>query len=112
MVRKPCINVSDSIPVICLPVLTSRRFGAITWMCICYTHMYVNCVVWYQAEYLIDDDHSRFMKAMEAQGIPRETLPYKAPFQPFGSWFALISTGIITIFKGQLQLNNLNIWLD
>ncbi|KAJ3485696.1 hypothetical protein NLI96_g4786 [Meripilus lineatus] len=56
-------------------------FGAITWMCICYTHI-------------------RFMKAMEAQGIPRETLPYKAPFQPFGSWFALISTGIITIFKG------------
>jgi len=43
----------------------------------------------------------RFMKAMEAQGLSRDSLPYKAPFQPFGSWFALISTGIITIFKGE-----------
>ncbi|KAK7693614.1 hypothetical protein QCA50_003183 [Cerrena zonata] len=56
-------------------------FGAITWMCICYTHI-------------------RFMKALKAQGIARETLPYMAPFQPYGSWFALIATGIITIFKG------------
>ena len=40
------------------------------------------------------------MKALRAQGISRDDLPFKAPFQPFGSWFALISTGIITIFKG------------
>lgn len=40
------------------------------------------------------------MNALKAQGISRSTLPYKAPFQPFGSWFALISTAIITIFKG------------
>lgn len=56
-------------------------FGAITWICICYSHI-------------------RFMKALRAQGISRDTLPYKAPFQPFGSWCALISTCIITIFKG------------
>jgi len=43
----------------------------------------------------------RFMKAMKAQGLSRDSLPYKAPFQPFGSWFALISTGIITISKGK-----------
>lgn len=40
------------------------------------------------------------MGALKAQGISRDTLPYKAPFQPFGSWFAIISTGIITLFKG------------
>ncbi|OBZ75307.1 hypothetical protein A0H81_04423 [Grifola frondosa] len=56
-------------------------FGAITWMCICYTHI-------------------RFMGAIKAQGMSRDDLPYKAPFQPFGSWFALISTTIIMIFKG------------
>jgi len=56
-------------------------FGAITWMCICYTHI-------------------RFMRALRAQGVSRDGLPYKAPLQPFGSWFALISTAIITIFKG------------
>ncbi|THU78638.1 dicarboxylic amino acid permease [Dendrothele bispora CBS 962.96] len=56
-------------------------FGAITWMCITYSHI---C----------------FMKALKAQGISRDTLPFKAPFQPYGSWFALIATGIITFFKG------------
>ncbi|ESK82573.1 dicarboxylic amino acid permease [Moniliophthora roreri MCA 2997] len=56
-------------------------FGAITWMCICYSHI-------------------RFMKALKVQGRSRDTLPYKAPFQPFGSWFALITTAIITLFKG------------
>ncbi|PFH54397.1 hypothetical protein AMATHDRAFT_53372 [Amanita thiersii Skay4041] len=56
-------------------------FGALTWMTICYTHI---C----------------FMRALKAQGRSREDLPYKAPCQPWGSWFALIVTGIITFFKG------------
>ncbi|KAF9246565.1 dicarboxylic amino acid permease [Melanogaster broomeanus] len=56
-------------------------FGALTWMAISYTHI-------------------RFMGALTAQGISRDTLPYKAPLQPYGSWFALVSTGIITVFKG------------
>jgi amino acid transporter len=56
-------------------------FGALTWMAILYSHI-------------------RFMKALEVQGKSRDTLPYKAPFQPWGSWFALGSTIIITFFKG------------
>ncbi|KAK7014905.1 aa-permease domain-containing protein [Favolaschia claudopus] len=56
-------------------------FGAITWMCIAYSHI-------------------SFMRALKAQGKSRDTLPYKAPFQPYGSWLALISTGIIVFFKG------------
>ncbi|KAF8522315.1 putative DIP5-glutamate and aspartate permease [Hysterangium stoloniferum] len=56
-------------------------FGAITWMCILYSHI-------------------RFMKALKLAGISRDSLPYKAPFQPYGAWFALINTGIITLFKG------------
>jgi len=56
-------------------------FGALTWMAIAYSHI-------------------RFMKAMQVQGLSRDTLPYRAPFQPYGSWFALINTGVITLFKG------------
>ncbi|OJA18538.1 hypothetical protein AZE42_04008 [Rhizopogon vesiculosus] len=56
-------------------------FGAITWMCISYTHI-------------------AFMGALKAQGIDRNTLPYKAPFQPYASWFALIFTGIVLFFNG------------
>jgi amino acid transporter len=40
------------------------------------------------------------MKALKVQGLSRDELPYKAPFQPWGSYFALITTGIITFFKG------------
>lgn len=40
------------------------------------------------------------MKALKIQGKSRDDLPYKAPFQPYGSWFALIATGIILFFKG------------
>lgn len=49
---------------------------------------------------------SRFMKALKAQGMSRDDLPYKAPFQPWGSWFALVATGIITLFKGELWPNS------
>jgi len=56
-------------------------FGAITWMCILVSHL-------------------RFMSALKAQGISRDDLPYKAPFQPYGNYFALISTAIIAFFKG------------
>lgn len=56
-------------------------FGALTWLTILWSHM-------------------RFMKALKAQGISRDSLPYKAPFQPWGNWFAFISTIIITFFKG------------
>jgi yeast amino acid transporter len=40
------------------------------------------------------------MGALAENGMSRDNLPYKAPFQPWGSWFALIATGIITLFKG------------
>jgi yeast amino acid transporter len=44
--------------------------------------------------------YRRFMQALKAQGISRDELPYKAPYQPYGNYFALISTGIIAFFKG------------
>ncbi|KAJ6630751.1 dicarbixylic amino acid permease [Mycena sp. CBHHK59/15] len=56
-------------------------FGAITWICITISHL-------------------AFMRALKAQGISRDTLPFKAPFQPHGSWIAVISTTIIVLFKG------------
>jgi amino acid transporter len=56
-------------------------FGALTWMSILYSHL-------------------RFMKALKAQGMSRDDLPFKAPFQPYGTYFAFISTAIITFFKG------------
>jgi amino acid permease len=48
---------------------------------------------------------SAFMRALKAQGIDRNTLPYKAPFQPYASWFALIFTGIVLFFNGSTYLS-------
>nr|CRX79058.1 hypothetical protein ls5930a1_00104 [Leucosporidium scottii] len=56
-------------------------FGALTWMSILVSHI-------------------RFMKALKAQGIARSSLPYIAPMQPYFAWFALITTAIVTFFKG------------
>ena len=47
-------------------------FGALTWMSILFSHI-------------------RVMGALKAQGISRDTLPYKAPFQPWFVWFSFIT---------------------
>ncbi|BEJ11009.1 hypothetical protein CspHIS471_0104310 [Cutaneotrichosporon sp. HIS471] len=44
--------------------------------------------------------HIAMMKGLRAQGISRDTLPYKAPFQPYLTYFALSFTILLTIFKG------------
>jgi hypothetical protein len=49
---------------------------------------------------------SRFMAALKAQGVSRDTLPYKAPFQPYGAWVALFFTFLITFFKVRFVLNS------
>jgi len=34
------------------------------------------------------------------QGISRDTLPFKTPFQPYVSWFAMVFFSVIIIFNG------------
>ncbi|KAH0830529.1 amino acid permease/ SLC12A domain-containing protein [Lanmaoa asiatica] len=94
------LNVnSSSAAVFAYFVNLLSAYGALTWMAITYTHM---CVL--ETRGGGSDEtvgFSRFMSALKAQGISRDTLPYKAPLQPYGSWFALVCTGIITLFKGK-----------
>jgi len=44
--------------------------------------------------------HIAFMKALKAQGISRDTLPWKAPLQPYAAYVAFVITAIVTLFKG------------
>lgn len=44
--------------------------------------------------------HLAMMRGLKAQGISRDTLPYKSPFQPYAAIFALFITVLIAIFKG------------
>ncbi|KAG1756833.1 dicarboxylic amino acid permease [Suillus paluster] len=79
------LNVSSSSStVFAYTVNLLSAFGAITWMTIAYSHI---C----------------FMQALKAQGISRDSLPYKGSCQPLGSWFVLVSTGIILLFKGRFD---------
>lgn len=42
---------------------------------------------------------SRFRKACQVQGLPQESLPYKAPFQPYATWIAF-SCCLVLMFVG------------
>ncbi|PVH74167.1 hypothetical protein DL98DRAFT_519476 [Cadophora sp. DSE1049] len=42
----------------------------------------------------------QFYKALEAQGIDRNTLVFKSPFQPYTAWAAFFYFAIIIIFNG------------
>lgn len=43
--------------------------------------------------------HIRFMQALKAQGIPRSSLAYKSPFQPYGTYFALTICVLVIFLK-------------
>jgi len=42
----------------------------------------------------------QFYKALEAQGVDRNTLVFKSKFQPYTAWFAFIYFALILIFNG------------
>lgn len=43
----------------------------------------------------------RFLKALEAQGISRDSLPYKGPLpQPFAAWYGLVGNFIMVFVGG------------
>lgn len=42
----------------------------------------------------------KFHKALEAQGVDRNTLVFKSPFQPYLAWIALAFFTIIILFNG------------
>ncbi|EED16247.1 amino acid permease, putative [Talaromyces stipitatus ATCC 10500] len=42
----------------------------------------------------------RFHAAMKAQGVSRDTLPWKSPFQPYTAWVGFVGSTIITLVAG------------
>ncbi|KAL1998780.1 hypothetical protein VTN02DRAFT_5582 [Thermoascus thermophilus] len=42
----------------------------------------------------------RFKKALEVQGISRDSLPYRGRFQPYVAWYALTATFVMTFVGG------------
>jgi amino acid transporter len=44
--------------------------------------------------------HIAFMRGMKAQGIPRSTLVYRSPLQPYLTYYGMFMTLVISVFKG------------
>lgn len=42
----------------------------------------------------------KFYNALKAQGVDRNTLVFKSPFQPYLAWIALIFFSVIILFNG------------
>lgn len=42
----------------------------------------------------------RFHSALKAQGISRDSLPWKGPFQPYTAWVGFVGSTIITLVAG------------
>lgn len=42
----------------------------------------------------------RFHRAMKVQGIDRDTLPWKSPFQPYTAWWGFLGSTIIALVQG------------
>ncbi|KAL7921004.1 amino acid permease/ SLC12A domain-containing protein [Trichoderma austrokoningii] len=53
-------------------------------------------IVWASVSFM----YLRFYYALRYNGIDRDTLPYKSPFQPFLAYFALIFCLVIALFNG------------
>lgn len=49
------------------------------------------CIAW---------SYIRFKRACEAQGLSRDALPYKAPFQPYAAWISLICCFVMVFVGG------------
>lgn len=62
-------------------VTISTVAGLLTWASISYSHI-------------------RFMKALDYNGISRDSLPFKAKFGAWYTWYALICNIIVTIIQG------------
>ncbi|GAB7352439.1 hypothetical protein MBLNU459_g2855t1 [Dothideomycetes sp. NU459] len=48
----------------------------------------------------INVSHIAFMRALKARGVSRDTLPYKAMWQPFFSWYGLFFNVLIVLTQG------------
>lgn len=60
---------------------TVTIFGGLTWWALLITHL-------------------RLMAGFKAQGIDRNSLPYKSPFQPYFGYWSLLVITLVLIFKG------------
>ncbi|KAJ5104804.1 amino acid permease/ SLC12A domain-containing protein [Penicillium alfredii] len=71
-----------------------RRSQAFTWLLNLST--VAGLIAWATLSFC----YIRFYAAMKAQNVSRDSLPWKAPLQPYAAWFGFIGSTIITLIAG------------
>lgn len=89
-----CIMVTASISLLTYLSCSSGANVVFTWFQNLTT--IANLFTWMS----VSIAYIQFHKALQAQGVDRNTLVFKSPFQPFTAYFSLFFFAIITIFNG------------
>ncbi|KAF5325619.1 hypothetical protein D9611_000106 [Ephemerocybe angulata] len=75
---------SDAMQVFVWLVSVVTTAGLVSWIIICIAYL-------------------RFFNALQKQGISRDELPYKSPYQPFLTYFALVMNVLVVLTSGWLS---------
>jgi amino acid transporter len=92
----PYVAVSIMSLSICLGYLTSSSGATIVFTWLQNMIAAYNFIAWI----VICAVYLRFYYAMQKQGITRDELPWKAPFQPYAAWASLICFFILLLTSG------------
>ena len=96
---------SSGVPYFC--ILASVIISLLSYLCCASGSAQV--FVWFQNIVAISSlivwtsllcAYLKFFYALRAQGVSRDTLPFKSPFQPYTAWASLIYFGVIIFFNG------------
>jgi amino acid transporter len=88
-----CVGITAAVSLLTFMTLSEGGSNVFLWFSSLVTT--ANLFTWC----CISVAYIKFKKALEAQGVDRDTLVFKSPFQPFAAWFALIYFSFILIFS-------------
>ncbi|OLL26520.1 Arginine permease [Neolecta irregularis DAH-3] len=92
----PYVSVAVTVAFGALAFLNVSEHGGRVFLWLLHIIAVAGSICWA----FISLSHIRFMKALKAQNISRDALPFKAPWQPWFSWYGFISVIFILITQG------------
>ena len=89
-----CVSVVFAISMLAFLQVSNSAAVVLNWfVSLVPASQLINCCV-------ITFTYTRFKKACEVQGISRDSLPYKGPFQPYAAWASFGCCFVMTLVGG------------
>ncbi|KAH7009485.1 amino acid permease/ SLC12A domain-containing protein [Ilyonectria destructans] len=92
----PWVCVFFTAAVLCLTFLNVSNAGSTVFNWFSSITAIANCFTWGS----VSISYLQFHKALKAQNISRDSLPYKAPLQPYATYVALAFFAMVILFSG------------